>query len=350
MHFAFIRFSSMGDVVLQTPLFAWIKFHFPDSKISLITGSEFRDLFLEHPFIDDVIAYKKKRGREDLVSLKQLSKELDADFIIDLHNTLRGKLLRFFSWRTPKVVVNKRAIKRFLLIRFKMNLMQDISSHHKRVIEDFAFIFDRHAGFDELESFIQKQTKLAQKTLITTGLSFKTDIVAKIGAPYIVISPVASFENKRWPIENFLELLTKILNSEKYLSYNFVILGGPGDDFCERFNIIDSERIHNLQGKTTFLESNEILAQTSLTITNDTGVAHLSESFGKPVLSFFGPTSPDFGFKPHLKNSKVLYANMSCSPCSATGSKACSQSSLLCMAALKVDAAFKAFEKIAGGL
>ncbi len=343
MHFAFIRFSSMGDIVLQTPLFAWIKFHFPNSKISLITGADFHELFLDHEFIDEIIPYKKKKGRDDIACLKLLSQDLKADVIIDLHNTLRGKVLRLFSWKTPTIVVNKRGFRRLLLIKFKLNFLKNLSSHHKRVIEDFAFIFDRPVDFDKLELFIQSKTQLERKSLTSTGLSFKKDISAQIKQPYIAISPVASFDSKRWPIEKFIELTNTILKCSDYKAYNFVILGGPQDNFCQEFNSLSSERVHNLQGKTSFQGSNEILAHASCTITNDTGVAHLSESFGNPVLSFFGSTSPDFGFRPHLKTSRVLYANVACSPCSATGSKICAQSSFLCMEALTIEDAYNSF-------
>ena len=51
----------MGDVVIQTSLFAWIKSIFPDSKITLVTSKEFAPLVESHGFIDNVVAYEKKR-------------------------------------------------------------------------------------------------------------------------------------------------------------------------------------------------------------------------------------------------------------------------------------------------
>ena len=104
---------------------------------------------------------------------------------------------------------------------------------------------------------------------------------------------------------------------------------------------MEALRVGWVKGKTSFLESSEIIGGASLVITNDTGVLHLSESFGIPVVSFFGPTTPDFGFRPHLEQSVCFYKGVKCSPCSATGAKPCFQKSLLCMEAIDVNEVFQ---------
>lgn len=346
MHFVFIRFSSMGDVVLQTSIFAWLKLNFPESRITLITSSEFKDLVENHKFIDTVISYKKLRGIADVKSLWKLAREIKGDVIIDLHNTLRAKLLKLALFRLPQVTVSKRTFQRFLLVKLKINTLKNLESHHTRIINDLSFIFDTDFDLEELEEFILKKTSNKDMTLTTNSVSFLEKLTPVISSKYIVISPVASFQTKLWPINYYLELCNKILLDESFLNYEIVIIGGPNDLACKQFDSIESVRIHNYQGKTSFMESSQIIAGGSLTITNDTGVAHLSESFGIGVLSFFGPTSPDFGFRPHLLKSKVLYKDIKCSPCSATGSKACSQSSLLCMEGISTDEAYIALKQM----
>lgn len=336
----------MGDIVLQTSLFAWLKLNFSDCRITLITSSEFAGLVNPHGFIDNVISYKKKKGFADISGLKSLAREIEGDFLIDLHNTLRSKLLRLFCFKIPVIKVFKRNFARFLLINFKINLLKNLESHHIRLIEDFAFLFQSDFEREDLEEFILASSKNQKVTLTTNSVSFKADINVDIKTPYIIISPVASFKTKLWPIKSYLELTQKILNDQNYSNYHLVVLGGPNDLACKQFDSIESSRVTNLQGKTTFLESSEVISKASFTITNDTGVAHLSESFGIPVLSFFGPTSPDFGFRPHLNTSQVLYKNVKCSPCSATGSKPCKMPSLICMEEISVDEAFYALKQI----
>ena len=336
----------MGDVVIQTSLFAWIKQNFPSAKITLITSDAFTPLVESHKFIDEIISFSKTRGISDFKNLYHLSKKIKADVLIDLHNTLRAKVLRSFCLGIPAVKVNKRTFLRFLLIKFKKNYLGHLESHHERTIIDFEFLFQKLYERDSLEEFVENQSENGAPSLTSNSVSFNQNVPMHLESDYIVISPVASFSTKLWPIESYINLCEKMIKSEKFKKFEFVILGGPKDFDCLKFDRIESERVHNFQGKTSFLESSEIISKASLVITNDTGVLHLGESFGIPVVSFFGPTSPDFGFRPHLKHSKTFYANVACSPCSATGSKPCFQPSLICMESISVDSVFREIEKM----
>jgi len=284
-----------------------------------------------------VITHECKSGLEDIRQLKNIASEIKAlkpDCIIDLHNTLRAKLIRFFCSTIPAVKVYKRTLLRNILILFKIDFLKKLTTHHERVINDFKFLFC--AGYDriELEEFISDQTNSLEGTLTTIPLSFEENILKTIKENYIVISPVASFEPKRWPIENFVALTKKVLNNKSYDAYKIVIVGGPSDSYCEKFNDLNGfdGRLINLQGKTSLDETNEILAHARLVITNDTGVGHMAEALAVDVVSIFGPTSPSFGFPP-----QIVYANVACSPCSATGKKACSKNELLCMTKITVE-------------
>jgi lipopolysaccharide heptosyltransferase II len=350
MHIVLIRFSSMGDIVLQTPFISWLKSQFPKCRITFITSSQFTGLIEGHPFIDNVIGYDRLKGMDDIRALKALSTkitaDLKADFIIDLHGTTRGKLIRFFCHSIPSIKVYKRGLSRFLLVALKIDLLKRLETHHERLIQDFKVLFGKPYNKSDLMEFIQVETKLKHKTLNTTGLSFKTELKPRVANPYIVISPVASFKSKRWPISNFVSLADTILNSDKFRAFSIIILAGPDDKYCSEFDLIKSERLLNLQGKTSVNESNEILAHTVFAITNDTGVAHMCESFARPVISFFGPTSPSFGFPPHLADSKVLMQKPGCSPCSNTGARNCHQKRHICMEDITVDMAFEAAQTL----
>ena len=156
MHVVLIRFSSMGDVVLQSPLIAWLKFKFPKIKITFVTSNEFKGFVEGHDLIDNVITHSRKSGMDDIQELKNVAKqikELKPDFIIDLHNTLRAKLIRFYCKTIPSVKVYKRTLLRNLLIWFKIDLLKKLKSHHERIIEDFQFLFSTDYDRDELETF-----------------------------------------------------------------------------------------------------------------------------------------------------------------------------------------------------
>jgi len=342
MHIVLIRFSSMGDVVLQSPFIAWIKLKLPQTKITFVTSSEFKGLVQGHDLIDHVITHDRNSGMDDIQQLKSIANQIKLskpDLIIDLHNTLRAKLIRFFCWNIPQIKVNKRTMLRNILIYFKIDFLNKLSSHHERIIEDFKFLFSTDYDRDELENFVTNKSQENGGSLTTIPLNFQRDIPRTIEGDYIVISPVASFAAKRWPIENFKNLVKKILDLKELEKYKIVIIAGPKDDYCNEFNQVEnlSGRLINLQGKTTIEQTNEVLSYAKLVVTNDTGVGHMAEALGIDVFSIFGPTSPSFGFRPHRLHSKAITAAVSCSPCSATGSKACSQKVHSCMLEITVD-------------
>lgn len=335
MHIVVIRFSSLGDIILQTPLISWLKSQFSDLKITFITSSEFESLVASHPHIDKTLLFNRSKGLKDISNLIKISSiiqnELKADMILDLHGTLRARLIKIFSFRIPSMSVDKRSFLRFLLIRFKINFLKKLESHHERVINDFKFAFGREFNRDELEASLQEQTHNQYVELTTTPLSFTQEQGANlIAQPYIVISPVASFLQKRWPIENFKKLIELILAHDKYANERVVIIAGPEDKYCERLDI-SNERFINLQGRTSLLESNQIVSKASVCITNDTGIGHIAEASGVSTLVIFGPTSEDFGFKPHLKTSSSISVDIGCRPCSGTGSKECYKEVQECM-------------------
>lgn len=346
MHIVLMRFSSLGDIVLQTPLIAWIKKHYPKTRITFVTSQEFSHLVKDHPFIDDVIFHTRAKGIQDIKQLLSLTKKirsLKADLILDLHDTLRAKIIRQFSYNTPAIKVNKRTLLRKILVHFKIDWLKRLKSHHERVIDDFKFLFSKSYERTELENYIQGLTQQTCASLSSIPESFQKEVPQEIAGKYVVISPVASFEPKRWPIEKFQTLIQMFLTDESLQEYKIVILGGPSDKYCQQLtsDATAATRLINLQGKTSLAQTNQILKYAKVVLTNDTGVGHMAEALGVSALTIFGPTSPSFGFRPHLGHSKVISINAPCSPCSVTGSKPCYRKDHFCMMSLAVDDVFK---------
>lgn len=340
----------MGDVILQTPIVSWVKLLFPKAEIEFITSKEFSSLLEGHPHIDKVTTYKREKGFKDLSQLMSLAKKLresKPDFIIDLHGSTRSKFLSLLIFKTAVLRIHKRNFLRFLLVRFKLDFLKNLESHHERVINDFKILFQHQYDRNDLISFNRQKSLYENQNITSTAQSFQHhenfDLVEK---KYLVLSPVASFESKRWPISYYLELCKLMLEDTRFKSFKFVVIGGPNDTYCAELNSIADERMINLQGKTSIAQSNAYMAGSCLTITNDTGSAHMSESFGVPVLNFFGATSPSFGFKTYLPASKTLTSHYKCSPCSNTGSRKCFQKTYECLEAIKPKTAFENVVKV----
>ncbi len=345
MHIIITRLSSMGDVILQTPLISWLKYSVPELKITFVTFEEFSCLIKDHPHIDQVIGLKRLKGLKDLRNIHELCRglaEQDIDCVIDLHNTLRAKLIRFFLFRTPNIIVNKRSFLRFLLVKFKINLLKNLESHHTRLIKDFGFIFESELGIESLQTKLQHEAGIQGLGVSSSAVSFMNDL-EKSSQKYLVISPVASFVSKRWPISRYEDLIVKILAEKSFSEYDIYIVAGPNDKYVDEGisqEVLTNPRVTNLRGQLSLLESLKVIAKAQACITNDTGSLHMAESCGVPVIAIFGSTSESFGFRPHLKNSDVISSSVWCRPCSATGSKKCFRSKHYCMLGISANDVF----------
>jgi ADP-heptose:LPS heptosyltransferase len=339
----------MGDIVIQTPLINWLKSKISNFKITFLTSKEFQALVENNDQIDSVIYYERKKGREDFNQLmglsSQIRNEIKPDLILDLHNTLRGKVIKLFTPSIPKITINKRSLRRFLFIKFKINLFKKLETHHERIIYDLHKIFHQTYFRDDLEDFVAGGVQLNGKLSNTSA-----PIQLKKDNKLIVISPIASFAPKRWPIISYKKLIELILTDVDLAEYQMKIVAGPNDTYCKELNspsITESNRVENLQGLTTLNETNEIIGQCRICITNDTGAGHISEAFGIPVLAIFGPTSEYFGFRPHLKKSRVISnEKLWCRPCSADGKKPCFRKEQYCMTEITPDSVFKELKQM----
>jgi heptosyltransferase-2 len=328
-----IRFSSMGDVVLQTSLLAALKSKYQHNiHITFVTSKEFTCLVDKSPVVDEVVSFDRKNESYKKFLSKLKSKHV-FDFILDLHGNLRSRLFRWKFFSTPSIVVDKRTIERDLFCHFKTKLFEGLNDVQlKRLLMDFYQILELDGSFTIVNKVLSSSSYKAQEQ-----------------GDYICIIPTASFYYKRWPIENFINLSRKLLVTHSDIKIK--VLAGPSDDFCKPFDELESQfkgRIENLQGKTTLDESCELVSNAKMVIGNDTGLVHVAESAGVNCIDIFGPTHPFFGFGPHLEKSKMLHSGVSCSPCSSKGDKDCKLDQHECMLRITVDHVYGSAMEVLG--
>lgn len=338
MHILLVRFSSMGDVVLQTATINWLRSLLgKEARFTFVTSSEFVSLLDTHPEVKTVIGFNRRKGEKwsDLLNkITEIDNKDPIDLILDLHATLRSFRLKISFWNIPSLTVDKRRWERFFLTKIKSVRLKKIFDKKffglepqvERIIRDFESIF--------LDTRGTRRTIDFRKGPHNEMTSLAPLPEYPIPVPYVVIAPSASFQFKRWPVSYFVELTKKLLDET---TYHFVVLAGPDDKFCEVFNEINHERLHNLQGKTSLKESMNVLAHSRFCIGNDSGMNHIAEAYGVPCITLFGPTDPRFGFAPHGSRSRFLSRDMFCKPCSTTGKTPCYRDRHYCMEEISVE-------------
>lgn len=298
-----IRFSSFGDIVQCMGVPKAFLQSFPSAEIHWAVRSDFKTLLQGHPHIHKVWDYDRKTGIAGLWAFIQELKRAQFTHVYDAHNNIRSRIISLFLRSNYFIRRSKERLKRFLLFRFRKNLLP--------------------RPFVAQKSFVDPLGQWGVVTDIPTAPQFFIDktLFPKNAVPfdsYIALSPSAAWELKRWPV-NYWKKLIELASDQ-----NFIILGGPEDTFCSELVLKGQEhRIINLAGRLSLMESCSVVERAKLLITNDTGLMHVADQLGIPMISFIGPTA--FGY-PASPKSHVLEIDLSCKPCSKDGRGRCRNS------------------------
>jgi ADP-heptose:LPS heptosyltransferase len=130
----------------------------------------------------------------------------------------------------------------------------------------------------------------------------------------IALAPSAAFALKRWPLEHFKKLI-QLLPKE-----HFIVLGGPEDSFTQDLVEVAPDRVKNLAGELSLVESSIVVSKAKALVSNDTGLMHVAEQTGTDCVALMGPAP--FGFPSRLK-TRILEKQLSCRPCSKHGQGPC---------------------------
>jgi ADP-heptose:LPS heptosyltransferase len=311
-----IRLSSIGDIVLTTPVVRCLKKQLPGAVIHFAVKKQFLPVISGNPYIDKVHVFDG-----DLNALiKELRRE-KFSYIVDLHQNLRSWQIRL-RLIIPSSGFPKLNIRKWLLTRYKLNKMPDVHivDRYFKAVERLGVRNDGKG----LDYFIPQEEEVDVNTLPN---GFEKGFIA------IVIG--ARHATKRLPSH-------KIITICKKLNRHVALLGGPED--AERANEIVMKTwpfVFSYCGKLTINQSASMVRQAEAVITNDTGLMHIAAAFKKRIISVWGNTVPEFGMTPYLpagkKRNSVIFEvkGLPCRPCSKLGFDECPQKHFQCMEDLK---------------
>jgi heptosyltransferase-2 len=308
LKFLIIRFSSIGDIVLTTPVIRNLRKKFPAATIHYLTKKKFASLILSSPYVDKVLQLD-----DDLDKIIFELKGENYDHIIDLHNNLRTLRIKNSLRKVPSHTFPKLNFKKWVYTNFKINLMpkDHIVDRYMTTLKSFGVTND---GFG-LDFFIPKNEAIREN-----------DLPFSHSHGFIAIVIGAAHNTKKLPVEKIKELAQKI-------EFPVVLLGGKEDR--ENGEIVaqsDPVKIYNACGKFSLNESADILRKSTLVISHDTGLMHIAAAFKKNILSIWGNTVPSFGMVPYKTDYTVFQVNkLLCRPCSKTGFPACPLGHFKCM-------------------
>ncbi len=323
LKFLVIRFSSIGDVILTTPLVRSLRAKYPGSRIDFLVKKEFSAVLVLNPNINDIITFDKSVGKGELARVRNLVKQNAYTHIVDVQRNIRSVYIASGSGAKLSGF-SKKIMARDLLIRFKINIYKEIKPVYLRYFEAVATL---GVGYDG------KGTEVfppASEILTVNELLAQNSFTAQ--TPILVIAPGAHWENKRWPAAKFAE------TADIFCSQNgakAILIGGKGDaDICHEVQTLMKSNPLNLAGKLSLMGSAAILGHASMVFTNDTGMLHMAQAMKTPVVAVYGPTTRELGFFPLPVNSRVAETDISCRPCTQKGLHYCPKKHFMCMNAI----------------
>jgi heptosyltransferase II len=300
-----VRFSSIGDVLLTTPLVRALHRRHPDAELYFVTKRAMAPLVVENPNLNKVIELEPN---ERITDLARRLRALRPTHGLDLHGSLRSAALRLLvpcQWSG----YSKRKLTRTALIAGKINMYGKHVPVPERYFEAVRAL-DVHPDGGPPEFFLAPATReRVARWLAERGLDRQ---------PFAALAPGAAHATKRWPTRHWRALAEQL----RTLGYGLVALGGADDRQLAK-ELGPPPGMHNAAGEFTLQETGACLARAAVLVSGDTGVMHMATGVGTRVVALFGPTVELFGFYPYASRSEVLERELSCRPCSAMGSERC---------------------------
>lgn len=311
-----IRFSSIGDIVLTSPVIRCIREQ-TGAEVHFLTKASFASILTANPHLKKVWTIEK-----DISEILPALMAAAFTHVIDLHVNLRTTLLRvaFFRqlWRKRPAWYrfDKLNFRKHLLVNFGINRMPDV-----HIVDRYlAAAHPLHVANDQrgLEYFIAPDDHI--------------DLIAhQLPTDYLVLVIGAAHATKRLTIPQMRQFCADF-------PFPVCLLGGPAELDAGNRIAAGLTDVFNLCGRFSLGGSADIIRQAQAVVTHDTGMMHIAAAFRKPMLSVWGNTVPDFGMYPYLPGEEAVekqrrqeVTGLSCRPCSRIGHQQCPEGHFRCI-------------------
>jgi ADP-heptose:LPS heptosyltransferase len=306
-----IRFSSIGDIVLTTPVIRALKSQLK-CELHVLTKKQYAGIYRTNPFVDKVHFFEKELS-EVLSELKTRQ----FDFVVDLQKNLRSLKIKR-TLKRPSASFPKLNTQKWLLVNLKINKLPDVHivDRYFEAVKTLGIVNDNKG----LDFFIPDEAHIKP-----------IEIDQRFGKTYIAFAIGGQHFTKMMPAEKVASIISK-------LDYPVVLLGGKEDVLKgeEIKEVSENKVVLNAAGKLSLDQSASMIRQAAVVLTNDTGLMHIAAAFNKPIVSLWGNTVPQFGMYPYLPDAKsrsfiAEVSGLKCRPCGKLGFKKCPKGHFKCM-------------------
>ncbi len=312
-----IRFSSLGDVVLAAPVFTALKRRLPGSHITFLTKSECAGIHRLNPDVDEIQEFNS--ATQSLSALIQMVRKGGFDEIVDLHGSLRSRLITLTVGIRSQRYRQERARRLLMVLRPPLKRIRPITP-----------VVDRYlaaAGCNDPSA--EEGMPIIHLTAeeLEAGRAWRLEIMSGREGRLIVLLPGARHAPKEWPLYHVAELARLLV-----LGGDIPVVITPPDNPELGSVLLETNESVLLAGPVPdIMKFASLLAAADGVVANDSGPMHLAAALGISTVGLFGPTSPDLGFAPRGERAAHIHLGIPCSPCSKHGQRVCWRRERHCM-------------------
>lgn len=345
-HTLIIQTAFLGDLLLSIPLIKKTRELWPDDPVVLMCREKLGEFFLQTGLVDQLVEIRK--GESDSYEKARTALSgLNLARVISPHTSVRTALFvrslnspekmtfkklwnfPFFDRRVPRVEGLPDALRQLnLLSPFDENLAQNISQYlksgraYKRDEDGRLSAPPTWASMSLKKDLLENRSTWGR---LREKIRWPDDLEE---SPVILIFPGSVWATKRWTEEGFVEVGRALAKKGATI---FVM--GAGNEIEVAGRVASQiPGAQSLAGKTALYESAQLLAHANLMIGNDSASIHLASVTETPLVSVFGPTVIEFGFRPWSADAWIAdLQGLSCRPCGPHGHKKCPRGTHECM-------------------
>jgi heptosyltransferase-2 len=343
-----LRLSSIGDVVLSTPLVRAMRRRFPGAAIDYLVKAEYAPLIRSNPHLTRVIPFPGG-GIGGLLRLRRTIRAARYDLIVDIHDSLRTRILTLGLRNVVRY--RKRRFARFVLIRFKMDLYArsggapGVAERYLEPVAPMGVTGDAE-GLEV--PFPPSAAERASEILREGGIPGDRGVLG--------VCPSSRHFTKMWPADRFARASADLARER---GWPVLLFGSTGErergaEIARAIGTMaPGTAVLNLAGALSLEETAAMMDRCALVLCNDTGLMHIAAARRRPVVAVFGSTTRQLGFFPYRTASVVVEnEGLPCRPCTAIGRASCPRGHFRCMAdipAERVVAAARGLTPQSGG-
>jgi len=324
MKILLLRFSSIGDIVLTTPVARCLKRQL-GAEIHFLSKTAYAQILEPNPHIDRVWSFRK-----DMTELLPALKAERFDHVIDLHHNLRSLRVKLALGR-PTRSFDKLNFEKWLLVQTGIDRLPDVHivQRYMDAVQPLGVQYD---GLG-LDYFIPPGQEVVLPAL-APGL---------MPGQYIAFVLGATHATKRLPLRKMIDIC-------RNLPQPIVLLGGKSEvPMGKLVSEAAGPHVIDICGRFNLHQSASIVRQARKVLTHDTGLMHIAAAYHKDIVSVWGNTVPKFGMFPFYpdgmgRNTTLEVNGLSCRPCSKIGYDRCPKGHFRCMMDMDVSAVIRALE------